>query len=91
MLISPRQNAFTEFRYLLSLFQHNGIFTDQIDARNMAVQVDTDARPVKARGNLFNVRGFASAMITCHHDAAIVGKARQNRHGGFFVEEIVRI
>ena len=57
----------------------------------MCVKVDADARPVEPRGHLFNMRGFAGAVIALHHHPAIVGKARTNRERGIRIKDIVRV
>jgi len=91
VLQRPRKNAFAEFSYLLAVLEDDGVFTDQVDTADMAVQVDADARPVEACGNLLNVGGLTGTVIALHHNAAVVGKARQDRQRGLLVEEIVRV
>ena len=57
----------------------------------MAVQVDADAGPVQPRRHLFDMGGLAGAVIALDHDAAVEGKARQDRQGGLAVEAIGRV
>ncbi len=57
----------------------------------MTVEIDADQRPVEARGDLFDMGGFARAVIALHHDAAVEGETGENGKGGVAIEQIVRI
>ena len=57
----------------------------------MAVEIDAHAGPVEARGDLLDMGRLAGAVIAGDHDAAVVGKAGQDRERRFAVEQIVRI
>ncbi len=57
----------------------------------LAVEVHADQRPVEARGHLFDVRGFARAVVARNHHAAIVGEAGEDGERGVAVEQVVRI
>ena len=59
----PGQNPFAEFGDLLAVLQHDGILADQIDAADMAVQIDAHAGPVQPRRDLFDMGRFAGAVI----------------------------
>ena len=87
----PRQKPLAKFGDLLAVLQHDGIAADQIDAADMRVQIDPDARPVEPRGDLFDMRGLARAVIALHHDAPVIGEARQDRRGGIRIEHIAGI
>ena len=91
VLIGPGQNAFAEFGDLLAILQHDGILADQIDAADVAVEIDADAGPVEAGGDLLDMGRLAGAMIAGDHHAAVVGKARQDRQRGLAVEKIILI
>ena len=88
ILQGPGQNTFAEFRNLLAITQHNGVLADQVDSADMAVQVDPDAGPVEPRCHLFDVGGFASAVIALDHHPAVMAKAGENRQRGVMVELI---
>ncbi len=91
VLIGPGQNAFAEFGDLLAVLQHDRILADEIDAADVAVEIDADAGPVEAGGDLLDMGRFAGAMIAGDHDAAVVGKAGEDRERGLAVEEIVLV
>src|SRR3546814_1510579 len=48
ILKRPGKKAFLELRYLLSVFQDDGVPADQIDTADMRIEIDADAWPVKA-------------------------------------------
>ncbi len=91
VLHRPRQNAVAEFGDLLAVLEHDRVLADEIDAAHMRVEVDADQRPVEARRDLLDMGRFAGAVIALHHDAAIEGKAREDRERGVAVEEIVGV
>ena len=88
MLDRPGQNAFAEFGHLLAVLQHDRILADEIDAADMQVQVDAHARPVQPRGDLFDMRRFAGAVIALDHHAPVVGEAREDGERRLAVEHI---
>ncbi len=45
----------------------------EVDAADVAVEVDADARPVEAGRNLLDVGRLAGAVIALHHHAGAVG------------------
>jgi len=74
----PWQNSVAELGDLLAVFDHDGVFANQVDPADMTVQVNPHEGPVQPSCNLLNVRRFTRAVITLHHDASVVLKARKN-------------
>ena len=91
VLIGPGQDAVAEFGDLHAFLDHDRILADEVDAADMAVEVDAHAGPVEARRDLLDMRRLAGAVIARHDDAAVVGKARQDRQRRLPVEQIVGI
>src|SRR3546814_15589507 len=91
MLKRPGKKAFLELRYLLSVFQDDGVPADQIDTADMRIEIDADAWPVKACCHLLDVRGLAGAVMALHPDAAIMCKARPARERGVRIKHLGRI
>ena len=46
ILQRPWQNPFAEFGNLFAITKHDGIFADQVNAADMAIQIDPDTGPV---------------------------------------------
>ncbi|MNI03431.1 hypothetical protein D3C73_563340 [compost metagenome] len=84
----PGQNAFAELGDLLAVLDHDGVLADQVDAADVAVQVDADQGPVEAGGDLLDVGRLAGAVIALDHDAAVVGEARADGDRGLGIETI---
>ena len=40
---------------MLAVFQDDGVFTDQINPADMAIEINPDEGPVKPRGDLFDM------------------------------------
>ena len=55
VLDRPGQHAVAEFRNLLAFLEHDRVLANEIDARDMAVEVDAHARPLQPRRDLLNV------------------------------------
>jgi hypothetical protein len=91
MLQGPRQNAITKFRDLLAILDDNGILADQIDAADVAIEIDAYARPVQPRRNLLDMRRLAGAVIARDHDAAVLGKTGENGERGGAIKPVIRI
>ena len=91
MLVGPGQDAVAEFGDLHAFLDDDGVLADEVDTADMAVEVDAHAGPVEPGRDLLDMGRLAGAVIARHHDAAVVGKARQDRHGGVLVEQIVGI
>src|SRR3546814_548809 len=84
----PGEQAFAKFGDLLAIAQHDRVAADEVDAADMRVEVDADARPFEPRGNLFDVRRLAGAVIALHHHAAIVFEAGEDRERRVAIEDI---
>ena len=54
------------------------VLADEIDARDMTVEVNPYARPFQARRHLFDMCRLTRAMVASYHDAAIVGETRED-------------
>src|SRR5688500_17394121 len=91
VLIAPGKNALAEFRDLLSFLENDGILADEVDAADVAVEVDPDARPIQARSDLLDVGRFAGAMVAGDNHPTVVGKARQDGQGRLAIEDIIFI
>jgi len=65
--------------------------TRWIDAADVAVEVDAHARPIEPRRHLLDMRRLAGAVIAGDDDAAILGKAGQDRERGRPVEAVIGI
>ena len=78
MLQGPGQDALAVFGDLHAVAQHDGVLAHQVDAADVAVQVDADAGPVEARRHLFDVGRLAGAVIALDHHAAVVGEAGED-------------
>ena len=87
----PGQDAVAKFGDLLAVLQDDRVLADEIDAGDVAVEIDAHARPVQPRRDLLDMRRFAGAVIAGDHHAAIVGKARQDRQRGLAVENVIRV
>ncbi len=91
VLQRPRQDAVAEFGDLHALADHDGVLADQIDAADMAVEIDAHARPIEPRRHLLDMGRFAGAVIAGDDDAAVPGEAGKDGERGRLVEPIVRI
>ncbi len=87
-LEGPGQQAFAELGHLLAVAQHDGVLAHQIDAADMAIEIDANAGPVEARGYLLDMGRFPGAVIALDDDAAVIGKAGQYRERGVVIEAI---
>ena len=88
VLQSPGQHSFAEFGDLLAVLQDDGVLADQIDAADMAIQIDANARPIKTGRHLFDMGGFTGTVIALHHDPPVKGEAGQHRQRRIVVETI---
>ena len=87
-LQGPRQDALLELSDLLAVLEHNGVLADQVDPRDMAVEIDADQRPVQARGDLLDMGRFTCTVEALHHDPAIKGEAGADGLGRLRIETI---
>ena len=91
VLQRPGQDAVAELGDLLAVLEHDRVLADEIDAADVAVEVDADARPVEAGRDLLDMGRLAGAVIARDHDAAVVGEAGEDRERRVPVEQVVRI
>ena len=90
-LQGPRHDAFLELGDLLALAQHHRVLADQVESADVAVEVDTHARPVEARRDLLDVGRLAGAVQPLHHHAPVADEAGQDRQGDVGVEAVDRV
>jgi hypothetical protein len=76
---------------LNSVLQDDGVLADEVDARDVAVEVDAHARPVEAGGDLLDVGRLAGAVIAGDHHAAVAREAGENGERRLAVEDVVRV
>ena len=91
VLVGPGQDAVAEFGDLHAFLDDDGVLADEVDAADMAVEVDAHAGPVEAGGDLLDMGRLAGAVIARHHDAAVEGEAGEDGERGLLVEQIVGI
>src|ERR1700730_7580746 len=56
ILQRPRQDTVLKLCYLLAIPQYDGIFTNEIDTRDMTVKIDSHERPIQSGRDLFDMR-----------------------------------
>ena len=78
VLQRPGQQAFAELGHLSAVTQDDGILADEVDAADVAVEVDANTRPVKAGSNLFDMGRLSGTVIALNHHPTIVREAGQN-------------
>ena len=83
-----QQGAFAILRYLLAIAQHDRILAHKIDAADMTVQVDPDARPIQPGRNLLDVSRFAGSMHALNDDAPVLLEAGKYCERGGGIEAI---
>jgi hypothetical protein len=88
VLQCPGQDALAELGDLLAVLQDDGVLADQVDAADVAVEVDADAGPVEPRRHLLDMRALAGAVIALDHAAAVEGEAREDGDRRFAVEAV---
>src|ERR1039458_6164656 len=91
VLQRPWQDAFAELGDLLVILDDDGILADQIDAADMAVEIDAHQGPVESRRHLLDMGGLAGAVIAGDDDAAVPGEAGENRERGRRVEPVIGV
>ena len=87
----PGQDALAVLGDLLAVLEDDGVLADQVDAADVAVEVDADAGPVEPGRDLLDVRRLAGAVIALDQDAPVVGEAGQDRQRGVAVELVGRV
>ena len=88
VLQRPGQQAFAKLGHLYPVSNHDRVFADQVNAADVAVEVDANAGPVEASGHLLDVGRFAGAVIALDHHPAVVREACENGQRGVAVEVI---
>ena len=91
VLQCPRQDPLAKLGDLLAILQHDGILADQVDAADVAVQVDPDARPVQPRRHLLDVRGLPRPVVSLHQHPPVELEAGADRQRRLAVELIGRV
>ena len=91
VLQRPGQHAVAELGHLLAVLQHDRVLADEVDAGDVAVEVDAHAGPVEPRGDLLDVRRLAGAVIAGDHHPAVEGEAGEDGERRLAVEQVVRI
>ena len=91
VLQRPGQDAFAEFGDLLIVLDDDGVLADQVDAADVAVEVDAHAGPIEPRRHLLDMRRLAGAVIAGDDDAAVVSKACENGERGRPVETVIGV
>ena len=71
VLVGPGQDAVPELGDLLAILQHDRVLADEVDAGDVAVEVDAHAGPVQAGRDLLDMRRLAGAVVAGHHDAPV--------------------
>ena len=91
VLVGPGQDAVAKFGDLHAFAHDDGVLADQVDTRDVAVEVDAHTGPVQPGGDLFDVGGLAGAVIAGDHDAAVAGEPGEDRKRRGAIEQVVRI
>ncbi len=91
VLQRPGQDALAELGDLLAVLQDDRVLADQVDAADVAVEIDADAGPVEACRDLLDMRRLAGAVIALDHHPAVEGEAGEDRERGLAVEAVGRI
>ena len=87
----PGQDAVAELGDLHAVLDDDGVLADEIDAADMAVEIDAHAGPVEPRRHLLDMGRFAGAVIALDHHPAVVREAGEDGERRLAVEQIVRI
>ena len=88
VLQRPRQQTLAELGHLLVVAQHDRVLADEIDAADMAVEIDADQRPVEPGGDLLDMGRFAGAVIALDHDPAVEGETGEDRQCRIVIKAI---
>jgi len=91
MLQGPGQDALAELGDLLAFLQHDGVLADEVDAADVAVEVDADAGPVEPGGDLLDMRALAGAVVALDHHPAVEGESGDDGERGVAVEAVGRV
>ena len=77
-----------ELGHLLAVAHDHRVLADEVEAADVAVEIDAHARPVEARRDLLDVGRLAGAVQALHHHAPVAREARQDRERHLGVEAI---
>ena len=88
VLKGPGQHAFLELGHLHAVADHDRILADEVDAADVAVEIDAYTRPIETGSDLLYVRGFAGTVVALDQHPAVVGEAGQDGERGVVVETI---
>ncbi len=88
MLQRPGQKTLAEFSDLLVVAQDNRVLADEIDAADVAVEVDADTGPIEPRGNLLDMGRFAGAVVALDHHAPVEREPGEDRECRIAIETI---
>ena len=91
VLERPRQDAVAEFGDLLIVLDDDGVLADQVDAADVAVEIDAHQGPIEPRRHLLDMGGLAGAVIAGDHHAAVLGEAGEDGERGRPVEPVIRV
>ena len=91
VLHRPGQDALAVLGHLLAVAQDDGVLADQVDAADVAVQVDAHARPVQPGRDLLDMGRLAGAVVALDHDTPIEREARQNGERRVGIEHVGRV
>ena len=86
VLQCPGKDALAEFGHLLAVTKDDGVLADEVDAADMAVEIDPDTGPVQACRDLLDMGRLTGAVITLDHHPPVVTEPGQNRQRGVMVE-----
>lgn len=87
----PGQQSRLETGNLLAIFQCDYVFSDQVEAADVAVQIDPQTRPIEACRHLFNMRRFSCSVQPLNQYAAVVFETSQQRKRNGRIEVVPRI
>ena len=91
VLQRPGQDAVAEFGHLQAVADDDRVLADEIDAADMAVEIDAHARPVQPRRNLLDMGRLAGAVIAGDDHAPVLGEAGKDRQRGRTVKDVIGI
>ena len=69
----------------------DGVLADQVDAADVAVEVDAHAGPIEPGRHLLDMSRLAGAVIAGDDDAAVLGEAGENGERGRPVEAVIGV
>ena len=91
LLHGPGQNAFLKGRNLLAVLHHDGVLADQVQPRDVAVEVDPHQRPAQPAGDLLDVAGLARAVQPLDQHPVVEAEPGEDGAGGLRLEAKGRV